>query len=335
MSLLSYSALPVFERDYIAACYTYHLTSGHTLKNLKISSTTIKHYLQAANICRRPNPIYNTIKLSYPPLLQDVLDEYHRWESIPNRREPITMTMLEFFYSIAQQSPPHSFEASLFDWLLIGMQAGFRKSEWLQDSSTLKKGRFQLNKQDKLPKAFIASDFSFAYTPPSERNHNHLSYSGPTLLIIKWRYQKNNQNGQQIKFAHNFDKPHLSVVLAAQRIIKRAKLFNLSPSHPLSFFVTPDNAVQHFHHKPVELALQNAAKTVYKITDLTLLKKYTLHSVRVGACVLLHASQPDPLFIQFRLRWRSLSFMAYLRSTPKLAAIHNAIMNGTNSDDIT
>jgi len=325
----------MFEQDFISACYTYFLTTGNTIKKLQISSTTIKNYLQAANICKRPNPLYNTIKLSYPPLVQDILDEYHRWESVPNRREPITMTMLEFFYNIAQRSPPHSFEAALFDWLLIGMQAGFRKTEWLQDSSTLKKNSFALNQQDGSVKAFIASDFSFAYTPPSERNNTHLSYSGPTQLIIRWRFQKNNQNGQQIRFAHNFEKPHFSVVSAAQRILERAKLFHVPPSHPLSIFITKDSKVQYFHHKPVELALQNAAKSVYNITDLKTLKKYSLHSVRVGACVLLHASQPDPLFIQFRLRWRSTSFMAYLRSTPKLAAIHNNIMNGVNSDDIT
>ena len=53
--------------------------------------------------------------------------------------------------------------------------------------------------------------------------------------------------------------------------------------------------------------------------------KYSLHSARVGACVLLHAGglvSPDNLMST--LRWRSDAYRDYTRSTPEVAAQVNA-----------
>ena len=66
--------------------------------------------------------------------------------------------------------------------------------------------------------------------------------------------------------------------------------------------------------------LQEAAQEIYGIDSRTELQKFTAHSIRVGACVLLHSAGQDSLFIKFRLRWRSDSFMMYLRNTIDLAA---------------
>ena len=42
-------------------------------------------------------------------------------------------------------------------------------------------------------------------------------------------------------------------------------------------------------------------------------KKWTNHSLHIGACVILNENNEDPLYIQQRLRWRSNTFMMYLR----------------------
>ena len=60
--------------------------------------------------------------------------------------------------------------------------------------------------------------------------------------------------------------------------------------------------------------LQEAAAFVYDIKDKKELSKFTAYSVRVGACVNLHSQGESGENIKFRLRWRSDSFMMYLRN---------------------
>ena len=70
---------------------------------------------------------------------------------------------------------------------------------------------------------------------------------------------------------------------------------------------------------------------VYNINKQNELVRFTTHSLRVGACVLLHEACQTPDFIKARLRWRSDAYLMYLHNTPKLANLHNAAIN--NSDE--
>ena len=56
----------------------------------------------------------------------------------------------------------------------------------------------------------------------------------------------------------------------------------------------------------------NVKGTYWYLDDL---KKWSPHSIRVGAAVRLHFSVKDGPHTQIWLRWRSLDFMVYLRNT--------------------
>jgi len=310
------------------------LTKGDTITSRKISTQCIKNYLQAARIPKRNNPLSNSDELCFPPLIQDVLSRHSKKESIPNRREPVTISMLEHWETLATQSNnPDSLESAQFDWFVLGMLAGFRKSEWLQDSFAYRKTKsFHLN-IDGTTKAFISDDFQFLNTPTPCKKENNSPHNIPHLLQITWRFQKNGQNGQKITFLHNTQNPRFSPVLAAKRILARAQRLGVPPKNPLAVFSLNGN-LQYMHHSLIETSIKKCAKHIYDCTP-TQLKLYSCHSIRVGACVLLHSTQPDPLYIQFRLRWRSQSFISYLRNTPRLASLHNDILNTTNSDSIS
>ena len=74
--------------------------------------------------------------------------------------------------------------------------------------------------------------------------------------------------------------------------------------------------------------LQEAAKNEYNIHCKKELSAFTSHSIRVGACVLLHTQNISPEDIKFRLRWRSDTFRTYLRNNLQLAEKHrDAIAN--------
>ena len=57
-------------------------------------------------------------------------------------------------------------------------------------------------------------------------------------------------------------------------------------------------------------------------------KRFTAHSIRVGAAVDLQAAGKNGDFIKIRLRWKSKSYMLYLRNVPRLADAHNVANNG-------
>ena len=48
------------------------------------------------------------------------------------------------------------------------------------------------------------------------------------------------------------------------------------------------------------------------------------HSIRIGACVVLHEHGHSAVFIKNRLRWKSDTFMDHLRDTVSLARKHAA-----------
>jgi len=323
-----------FDIDYVYACFTLSLTLGQTFWFKAIRTSTIKLYLKAASCPMRLQTISYSRLPSFPPLVKDILDEYKKWEVIPNRREPLTIDMLSYLHRIATTSHPDSYNAAIFDWMLLGLFAGFRKTEWMQDSHFYKStGTYQKVPKDGSARAFIATDFSFSPFPPSQSHLVQTSHTTDGQLHIKWRYQKNGQNGQTISYNHNLHNEEFSVVLAARRILQRAQRLQVPHDHPIAVFFD-DKEVSCIHHTLVESTLRATAQQVYKIKSTKTLSLFSSHSIRVGACVLLHSLQQDPLFIQFRLRWRSLSFMNYLRNTPRIAALHNFVFNSGNTDDM-
>ena len=76
--------------------------------------------------------------------------------------------------------------------------------------------------------------------------------------------------------------------------------------------------------------MRSLAVTVHHfhpIKDKKELQKWSSHSLRVGACVALHAMGFSPLDIQWLLRWRSMAFMAYLRNNAGLADRHHRALD--------
>ena len=100
-------------------------------------------------------------------------------------------------------------------------------------------------------------------------------------VAIRWRTQKNNVNGQLVTFARATT-AYLCPVRAAWRIQERGEHIQ----HPLGMLgvsstgpIAKHDANQHLHA---------CATRMYSYMNKTDLEKYTLHSIRVGACVLLY-----------------------------------------------
>ena len=322
----------LFERNLISACYAVYLSNGCTIKDMFVTTDTIKGYLNAMARISTKAQMIDPSKTTYgawAPLVDKTLKEHRRWESMPNRREPITKAMVLHWAKVAKNAHPDSFESAFYDWMVVGKYAGLRKSEWVQDAADYKKTKDFTRNVDGTVKAFILADFEFSDVR-NRRITTRRKNSTAHKATIRWRFQKNLDNGQKIPYTKNEADPRLCAVLAARRIYERAIRLGIPADNPIAVYVQ-NNEVQYMTQREVEREMQSCAKKLYNLTKKEDIARYTAHSVRVGACVALHATGVDILTIQFRLRWRSDKFKNYLRHVNQLAELHNISMNNVST----
>ena len=124
---------------------------------------------------------------------------------------------------------------------------------------------------------------------------------------------------------------NLCAVSAWLRIAQRWVDLKLTDDHPLAVFTDSGDAagkLEFIRPTHINHALRSAATAVYNVTDPNDLARFSSHSIRVGACVALHAAGVQQQDIKFALRWKSDSFYTYLRNLPCQAArMATAVLN--------
>ena len=327
-------------RNIIMACYTAHLVAGETLLCISIRSGTISRYLAAAAELSLPAKMMNLcldIMGKRSTYIQDILKECTRWESIPNRKEPVTKQMIDYIAKKGkdlQKNNPNNIYSALYYWLVFVEQSGMRRREWAQDRTYLKKHKDIQRNIDSSSAAFIMEDFEFRVNAHKRINNSSTKEVGKASLVnIKWRFQKNNDNGQVLSYVKDTKNKQHCALEACKRIRKRAIKLKILKDKPIAVYVEYKQNkkktcyIDDIHIKSL---LQEAARHVYNITCKKELARFSSHSIRVGACVLLHAQNISAEDIKFRLRWRSDSFRMYLRNIIQLAERHkDAIRNAT------
>ena len=323
-------------RSYQLALYALHLASGHSLhcKTLRVSS--IKNYLfDVANMitsCGGRDPRYlDSNSKTFAPAIQVIYDEMARWEKVSESvREPYTPAMqthLDYLCSLEPRND--SLLHVLRDFHLMGLYGGFRQSEWSQDS-TSNPDKPDKNHQGQT-QAFTLEDFSF-FAPGDVRVPLEHAIATPEIALSAvdtcWRTQKNKQNGEKKRFSANAITSNC-YVSAARRICQRfVRLRGRNDTTtPLSIYIATDGKQRLVTAKDISQCMQYLAGAVYHVTDPKELSRFSAHSLRVGACVILHAQGLTESQIQFILRWRSLAFMAYLRNLTALSDRQNLAFN--------
>ena len=312
-------------KNNIMVAYATFLLTGQNLMVKSIKVSTVKLYLKAVSDYfydnKQFNPTLDEIG-AQPRRLRAVYHEALRWEQMPNRSEALTVDMVTYLYDTGVESDEDSAASSLADWMILSLQTGFRVSEYAQPCSAI-----HMSIEDSVtkningtPKALCASDlfFSGPHRRPVNKNKRHCA----AFVHITWRYQKNMQNGECIPFARNDRNPTFCPVRAAYRIIKRAERLRLNVKRPIAVSRSPNRkrkGLSYLTSGFIAKNLQLAAKAAHNITSADDLRKFTPHSPRVGACVLLHQLKKQPDYIKKRLRWRSDTYQDYLRHIDDVA----------------
>ena len=174
---------------------------------------------------------------------------------------------------------------------------------------------------------------------PNRRRMTHLdavtTRAHAQTVDVKWRFQKNGNNGQEKTITCNRQDPAVCGVNAALDILERAMLLNLPDDHPLAVYAddgTHTGTVRFIQAHQIAFTLQEVAKEWYGITDKRELSLCSSHSLRVGACVALHAAGLDAMSIKFALRWTSDAFLMCLRNITRQAQTASAAIAGFSAD---
>ena len=332
------------------AMYAVYLGMGHTLTFKTIKARTVRNYLseaakliqkrREAHVLAHPQagltwfcPIRTHGSTVMAPPIASCLKEIERWENMIDRREPLTVDMIHFQKTLCHNSTPHSLEQAMYDWETTGIYGGFRLSEWAQEDHVQRLDQVKLA-IDGEPTAFLIDDLEFKGENGRHMTRNE-ALARPHLVhqvIVCWRFQKNGTKKEKKTFVRiTSGDRSLCAVSAWLRIVQRWTDLHLSSNHPLAIFSdngTVSGKPEFIRSAHINTTLQHAATAVYHITDPAAIARFTSHSIRVGACVALHAAGVQQQDIKFALRWKSDSFYNYLRNLPcQSARMASAVLN--------
>ncbi|KAG7339748.1 hypothetical protein IV203_025427 [Nitzschia inconspicua] len=336
-SFFPVNKLPLETLNYLMASDAAHLGTGHTLSARLVKVGTIKTYIAAAaSLCMAfddnssgsdPRKMLGESNLSPP--LKCVCDELKRWEDIPDRREPWTVALQLLFQTNAADADWSSKEAVLSDWFGVMQLAGGRRGEWAQD-----RGRGLITNPDLNargdPAAFCLQDINF-FALGKKKLTVAQALATPKAVetvLLKWRMQKNGDHGEEKQFSRNEDNPKLCVILKWINIVRRfVKFFGYKHNVPVAVYRHDDtNNLCYITSADIEDGMQRTAIELYELDtqrDKDDIKRFSAHSLRVGACVILQALGFQDHQIQQLLRWKSDKWRTYTRNLFIMTKKHN------------
>ena len=297
-------------------------------------SQTVKGYVEAINdlFARRsfPEPVDLTDKYDENAKLIYAIESE---ETVPNQRSPITSEMFAASCKNAETANMNSIEGLMFDFLCLTRICGFRVAEYAQKTQS-RVDHHEYVSGRRVVKAFLPTDWVFR----NKRNEKiTITKDGsvcdsPCQVRITFRIQKNRMNGQEITILADDSNPRICPVRAAFRIAKRAaSLNNDNQSEPLAVYLNKSGTKKYLTGAKIAEVLRKIAKEVHPDLTSKEIKKFSSHSGRVWAVVLLDQAGKSPDFIKSRLRWLGDSYRTYLRDTKIIQMQHTAALNNDSN----
>jgi hypothetical protein len=115
------------------------------------------------------------------------------------------------------------------------------------------------------------------------------------------------------------------------RIVQRFAQLILRTVHlPLCVYRHDNGSIRYVTASIIKSTFRMAAVHIYKlepVKDSAHLCPWSVHSLRVGACVILHGMGFTDTQIQFLLCWQSNAFFVYLRNIAGLAHKQNRALD--------
>ena len=261
-----------------------------------------------------------------------ILHNLKREEDIALQRSPLTAEIFAELKQMSDASPVDSPEQVVFNMASFGRITGPRAGEYAQKTQT----RIEIHEYPsgkKVTKAFLAEDFEFFDKKKRRiRVFNKSSLKRVHSMKVTWRIQKNRQNGQTLHIMADLDHPDICPVRNAFHLVLRKQRLQHSLSLPLAIFQNKSGDVKYLTASKIAEVLRKAARTAHPDLTEDEIQKFSAHSIRVWACVLLSEAGMKPDFIKSRLRWMGESYRTYLRDTEKINNQHLEALADASSE---
>ena len=334
-------------RHAVLFTFAWVVSAGYTIRNQLVRSATAKQYVEAAAEMIEEGNQLGTSPLwmsdtnqKWPRNIYEVLKSLSDWEDLPKRVEPVTKAMVRYMHRDKGLTGEDSQKALIRDFSILGLCTGFRSAEWNQDTKPRgwKRGQWDRKLDDESGPimALMEQDLSFL-TPEHKVIAEPLQADPMSIGYVRvtHRVQKNGENGQKVTHAANPQDTELCPVRAAVRIIARARRLGVTAAEPLAAYRQNKGSKEPTWVVKAQVAkyYEQVARSVYSIPEDTKVA-YSGHSLRVGAAVLMYAGNGTGPQIQQRLRWKSDSFLKYLRDVPQAAIQHLNKLNETVNDHL-
>lgn len=305
------------------------------LRKEVLRSKTVRGYAEAVNVLFQkrsfPEPACWSEVGNVPARL---IDNLAKEENVAWQRSPLDSAIFARLQSkAAASSSPDSADNVFFNLLALGRYIGPRLSEYAQttqstyDLHTYPSGR-------KVVKAFTSLDFVFYdENKICIEDMSNLGRDRAISMQVTWRVQKNRQNGQRITLAADTKDPLLCPVRNSMLLVERARRLGQRSDLPVCIYTKAKKKnFIYLTGTKVAALLRNAVSNLRPNTPKEELTKYSAHSLRVWACVLLDEQKKPPEFIKKRLRWMGDSFRMYLRDTDTISRQHLDALAGATAE---
>ena len=324
--------------EHMTAMYVKHLQFGVNYTNKDgLRAATLSGYASAIGLLFGLRGFDPPIVMSDPNNWgASLISNCKKEEDIAVQRLPLNNTIFAELKKMAHASKsPDSEKNVLFDVTCIGRFLGPRVSEYAQTSpTTIDYHVYPSGKR--VIKAFIADDFIFLDKLGKIIDSQSLTDESTDVvkkLRCTWRIQKNRRNGQAITLSSDDKHPQLCPVRAALRLVLRARRCGQPDDRPVACYKAKDKLL-YLTGKRVAALFREAVKTIYPNMSKVERARYSAHSLRVWACVLLDEAGMSPQFIMSRLRWMGNSFRMYLRDTDVIQDKHLDILRAASQEVI-
>ena len=308
----------MFIKDVVAGRANYYCLE-------EVRAGTARGYADAVNVLFQKRGFDTPVKWSVPGNVPAILvANRDKEQNVPAQRNPLDNKIFAQLHAKAAASAnADSVDNVFFDLLVMARYVGPRLSEFAQTKqSEVDYHVYPSGK--KVVKAFTANDFVFFDEGGNciGELSNPLAVASARSVRITWRIQKNRQNGQRITLAADTSAPILCPVKACLRLVSRAHRLGQLPDLPVCTYPNKKNQLLYLTGSKVAALLRSAVMRIRPETPKDELSRYSAHSLRVWACVLLDEAGKSPEFIKKRLRWMGDSFRMYLRDTATINRQH-------------
>ena len=258
-------------------------------------------------------------------ILRNIREE----ENIAEQRSPITPEMFAEMLKTSESSDLLSAECIMADLAILGRYLGPRLAEYGQKSQ--KRPEYHIYPSGKsVLKAWSQNDIILydkdnqKITPDSIEGIDK-----PTRVSVTFRIQKNRRNGEVKQVLHDPDNVEMCPVRAAYRIIYRAMKLQQPSDLPVCVYRNEKSEVIYVTGLSMSNYLRQMAKRAHSTMTDTERKRYSAHSIRVTAAVLLHEHGCNGDYIKIQLRWQGDSYRVYLRSTNTILKHHTTALSNS------